>query len=41
MGYLSNIKEERMLRTREFQEKVAVAVRRGIDHYFKIQSVPR
>ena len=42
MGYLSNIKEERMLRTREFQEKVAVAVRRGIDHYFKnVQSAAR
>ena len=42
MGYLSNIKEERMLRTREFQEKVAVAVRRGIDNYFEnVQSAAR
>ncbi|MBM85924.1 MAG: N-acetylmuramoyl-L-alanine amidase [Rhodospirillaceae bacterium] len=42
MGYLSNPKEEKMLRSRAFQEKVAVAVRRGIDKYFKdIQSAQR
>jgi N-acetylmuramoyl-L-alanine amidase len=35
IGYLSNPKEERMLRSKKFQEKVAVAVRRGIDRYFE------
>jgi N-acetylmuramoyl-L-alanine amidase len=34
IGYLSNPEEERMLRSRAFQERIAVAVRRGIDHYF-------
>ena len=42
LGYLSNTKEERMLRSREFQETVAVAVRRGIDRYFEnVQSAAR
>ena len=42
IGYLSNPEEERMLRSRAFQEKVAVAVRRGIDHYFAaVQSAAR
>jgi N-acetylmuramoyl-L-alanine amidase len=34
IGYLSNREEERMLRSRAFQERIAVAVRRGIDNYF-------
>ena len=42
IGYLSNREEERMLRTRAFQEKVSVAVRRGIDRYFTaVQSAAR
>lgn len=42
IGYLSNREEERMLRTPAFQEKVAVAVRRGIDRYFRaVQSAAR
>jgi N-acetylmuramoyl-L-alanine amidase len=35
LGYLSNLKEERMLRSLKFQETVAVAIRRGIDLYFE------
>ena len=42
IGYLSNPEEERMLRSRAFQEKIAIAVRRGIDHYFTaVQSAAR
>ena len=42
IGYISNPDEERMLRSRAFQEKVAVAVRRGIDRYFHaVQSAAR
>ena len=42
MGYLSNPDEERMLSSRAFQEKVAVALRRGIDRYFEnVQSAAR
>jgi N-acetylmuramoyl-L-alanine amidase len=42
IGYLSNREEERMLRSRAFQERIAVAVRRGIDHYFAaVQSATR
>jgi len=42
IGYLSNRQEEKMLRTRKFQERIATAIRRGIDRYFKnIQSASR
>ncbi len=42
LGYLSNAKEETMLRSRKFQEKIAVAIRRGVDQYFEnVQSAAR
>lgn len=42
LGYLSNPKEERMLRSPEFQNKVAVALQRGIDRYFEtVQAAAR
>lgn len=42
LGYLSNPKEERMLRSPEFQNKVAVALRQGIDRYFEtVQAASR
>jgi N-acetylmuramoyl-L-alanine amidase len=42
LGYLSNPKEERMLKSLDFQNKVAEALTRGIDRYFKtIQSAAR
>lgn len=42
LGYMSNPKEERMLRSPKFQKKVAVALRRGIDRYFEtVQAASR
>lgn len=42
LGYLSNTKEERMLRSAKFQETIAIAIRRGIDRYFEmVQSAAR
>jgi N-acetylmuramoyl-L-alanine amidase len=42
LGYLSNEKEERMIRSPEFQNKVAQALTKGIDRYFEtVQSAAR
>lgn len=42
LGYLSNPREEHMLRSPEFQNKVAVALRQGIDRYFEtVQAASR
>ena len=35
MGYLTNRQEERLLRTRAYRKKLASAMIRAIDHYFK------
>jgi N-acetylmuramoyl-L-alanine amidase len=42
LGYLSNPEEERMLRSPVFQNKVAVALKHGIDRYFEtVQAAAR
>lgn len=34
-GFLSNAEEEKKLGTDEYQSKIAAAIKKGIDHYFK------
>jgi N-acetylmuramoyl-L-alanine amidase len=33
-GFLSNAAEEKKLTTKEYQEKVAAAIKAGVEHYF-------
>jgi N-acetylmuramoyl-L-alanine amidase len=34
MGYLSNLNDERLLKTDGFKKKLAVSIKRGLDKYF-------